>query len=109
MKSFLDLYKMSTDTLLTVMNDLNFFFALASHLDASLLDDLREKLSSLLEPAVQPELNTKHMKHTEKERFYSTASGVYGGRENVLERVKMAKANKTLLHGALKTPAKRSA
>ena len=87
-KSYVDLYNLSADVLGEVQNNNNFYFTLSGHNHASLLEGLRDRMGVVFTDQMKPHVTLKKMKPKEKDAFFKSVSGIFGGPKYIWKRVK---------------------
>ena len=106
-KGYLDLYNVSTGILAEVQNNVNFHFALSGHNGASLLVDLRDRVGNVFTDQLKPHVTNRKLKAKERDDLYKSASGIFGGTENLKSRVKEGQAESALMRSAFRGGVKR--
>ena len=105
-KGFLDLYDLTAGVLAEIQNNVNFHFALSGHNGASVLVDLRDKVGNVFTDHMKPHVTNRKLKSKDKDEFFKTSTGIFGGTEHLKSRVKEGQAESALLKSAFKGPKK---
>ena len=79
-KAYVDLFDSSAEGFLHMKNLLTFFFLLAGHNDAVILEDARQKLAPMFNSVVQRHLSQNLDNRSGSDDVHRNSSGLFGGK-----------------------------
>ena len=78
--ALLEVYNLLAKTILHVDNLQHFYFLLSGHINAAVLDDIRNKMAGgMIAPSIRKHVTGELMSRQEAEDFRKNASGIFGG------------------------------